>query len=291
MDARPPGVSVTRAGYRLAVLGSPIAHSRSPALHAAAYRVLGLDWSYTAVETTEATLADVVTGGSWHGLSLTMPLKHAVRPLLTEEDAVATTTGAVNTVLIDRCGPVPLLRGFNTDVTGIVRALDEAGAARAERVQILGGGATAASALVAAVERGADRVEVVLRTPAKAATLARIAGELGVDFVVRSFDDWSANAPLVISTLPGGAADSLDVPDTVVAGSTLFDVAYSPWPSELARRWDAAGSPVVSGLGMLLHQALVQVRIFVAGDPAVPLEREDEVLAALRLAVSAGPVP
>ncbi|WP_236713672.1 shikimate dehydrogenase family protein [Rathayibacter tanaceti] len=98
---------MTAAGYRLAVLGAPIAHSKSPALHAAAYRVLGLDWSYSAVETTEATLAAVVSGERWHGLSLTMPLKHAVRPLLAEEDPVARTTGAVNTVLVDRSGAGP----------------------------------------------------------------------------------------------------------------------------------------------------------------------------------------
>ncbi|PPF16576.1 shikimate dehydrogenase [Rathayibacter sp. AY1A7] len=289
LDAGPPGVPVTAAGYRLAVLGAPIAHSKSPALHAAAYRVLGLDWSYRAVETTEATLSEVVSGEPWHGLSLTMPLKHAVRPLLAEEDAVARATGAVNTVLVDRSGPAPRLRGFNTDVAGIVRALAEAGVVSAERVQVLGGGATAASALAAAAELGAARVDLVLRTASRAVELAPLAESLGVLISVRSFADWSTGAPLVISTLPGRAADGLDVPDAAVAGSTLFDVAYSPWPSALARRWEQGGSPVVSGLGMLLHQALVQVRIFVGGDPDLPLDREDEVLAAMRRAVSAGP--
>ena len=102
-------IAPTGSCVAVLVLGAPIAHSKSPALHAAAYRVLGLDWSYRAVETTEETLAEVVSGEPWHGLSLTMPLKHAVRPLLAEEDAVARVTGAVNTVLVDRSGPAPRL--------------------------------------------------------------------------------------------------------------------------------------------------------------------------------------
>ncbi|TCO36331.1 shikimate dehydrogenase [Rathayibacter tanaceti] len=283
---------MTAAGYRLAVLGAPIAHSKSPALHAAAYRVLGLDWSYSAVETTEATLAAVVSGERWHGLSLTMPLKHAVRPLLAEEDPVARTTGAVNTVLVDRSGAGPRLRGFNTDVAGIVRALRDAGVGSVPRIEVLGGGATAASALAAAAELGASRVTLTLRSPEKAAALAPVAAALDLALDVRPFSAWAAGepAPLVVSTLPGGAADALEVPEAVVAASTLFDVAYSPWPSALARHWEAAGSPVVSGLGMLLHQALVQVRIFVAGDPAAALEHEDEVLAAMRRAVAPGPL-
>ncbi|QHC68477.1 shikimate dehydrogenase [Rathayibacter sp. VKM Ac-2759] len=286
MDAGPPGVPVTT---RLAVLGSPIAHSKSPALHAAAYGVLGLEWSYTAVEATEATLAEVIGSERWRGLSLTMPLKHAVRPLLAEEDLVARATGAVNTVLVEG----ERLRGFNTDVAGIVRALAEAGVTSAERVDVLGGGATAASAIAAAAELGASRVTATLRSPEKAAALEPVATALGVALDVRSFAEWGRGEPhpLVVSTLPGGAADALEVPDAVAGSSTLFDVAYSPWPSALALRWRAAGSPVVSGFGMLLHQALVQVRIFVGGDPAVPLPQEDAVLAAMRTAVPADPAP
>lgn len=280
---------MTGAGNRLAVLGSPIAHSKSPALHAAAYRVLGLDWSYTAVEATEATLEAVVRQEAWHGLSLTMPLKHAVRPLLDEEDLVARATGAVNTVAFERTGSSVRLLGFNTDVAGIVRALAEAGVASADRVEVLGGGATAASAIAAAAELGAARVTVTVRDPLKAASLAPVAAALGVAVDVRPFSDWALGEPhpLVVSTLPGGASDSLQVPPSVAASSTLFDVAYSPWPSSLAMRWSEAGSPVVSGFGMLLHQALVQVRVFVGGDPQLPLPREEEVLAAMRAAVPA----
>ncbi|MBO0982578.1 shikimate dehydrogenase [Rathayibacter sp. SD072] len=283
---------MTASGRRLAVLGSPIAHSKSPALHAAAYGVLGLDWSYTALETTEETLAAVLEDpvARWHGLSLTMPLKHAVRPLLDEEDLVARATGAVNTVLLERDGSSVRRRGFNTDVAGIVRALGDAGVTRVDRVEVLGGGATAASAIAAAAELGASSVTATVRAPARAEPLRAVAETLGTVLEIRSFDEWSAGEPhpLVISTLPGAAAEELAVPDDVIAASTLFDVAYAPWPSPLAIRWRARRSSVVSGFGMLLHQALVQVRIFAGGDPTRTLPREDDVLAAMRAAVPDG---
>lgn len=270
----------------LAVLGSPIGHSRSPLLHAAAYGRLGLDWSYGSHEVDEEGLAAFVNGRdeSWRGLSLTMPLKVAIRPLLAEEDLVARATGAVNTVLFDRSGPVLRLRGFNTDVAGIVRALADAGVTSAAHVEILGGGATAASAIAAAAELGAEQVVVTVRSPERAAALASVGRDLGTVVSIRSFAEWGEGAApqLVISTLPGTATSSLSVPSALPGGSTLFDVAYSPWPSVLGALWSAAGSMVVSGLEMLVHQALVQVRIFVSGDPTQPLPDEDAVLAAMR---------
>ncbi|WP_431218107.1 shikimate dehydrogenase family protein [Leifsonia xyli] len=122
---------------RLAVLGSPIGHSRSPELHRAAYDALGLDWAYEAIDVTEDALPDFVAGlgPEWRGLSLTMPLKKAVLPLLAETDRIADQTGGANTVLIDG----DELRGFNTDVAGIVRALQAAGLDEARYVHILGG--------------------------------------------------------------------------------------------------------------------------------------------------------
>lgn len=280
----------------LAVLGSPIGHSRSPQLHAAAYRELGLDWSYEAVEIDESTLAEFVSSrdGSWRGLSLTMPLKVAIRPMLAEQDLVARATGAVNTVLFDRTNGLRL-RGFNTDVAGIVRALADAGLTEARRVEVLGGGATAASAVAAAAELGAEHVVVTVRSPARASGLVDVGRDLGVVVSVRSFAEWTGGAELVISTLPGGASSGLAVPAGLASASTLFDVAYSPWPSHLGTVWAAAGSTVVSGLAMLVHQAVVQVRIFVSGDPTVPLPDEDRVLAAMLATVadlsSPGTVP
>lgn len=271
---------------RLAVLGSPIQHSQSPALHRAAYEALGLDWSYEAVEVTEDGLADFVQelGPEWRGLSLTMPLKKAVLPLLAESDRYAEQTGGANTVLLDGDS----LRGFNTDVVGIVRALQAAGLDEARYVHILGGGATAASALVAAAELGAERVDVHVRDLTRAGWIEPLANDLGLRVRIRPFSqaDRSLDVPeLVISTLPGGTQTEAVYTDSTRRRSLLFDVAYEPWPTPLARQWEAVGGRVVSGLAMLAHQALLQVRIFVSGDPLQPLPDEPDVLAAMLDAV------
>src|SRR5680860_1195816 len=155
---------------RLAVLGSPIAHSKSPALHRAAYRALGLDWKYDAIELPAGQLAPFLAGlgPEWLGLSLTMPLKHEVIPLLSDVDRLAADTKVANTVLIGRADTgLPALTGFNTDVAGLVRALAEAGLTRATQVTVLGAGATAASAVVASADLGAESVEVIVRAPSK----------------------------------------------------------------------------------------------------------------------------
>lgn len=271
---------------KLAVLGSPIAHSKSPLLHLAAYEALGMDWSYEAIDVTEDALPEFIAGlgPEWRGLSLTMPLKKAVLPLLTETDRIAEQTGGANTVLLDG----EAVRGFNTDVAGIVRALQAAGLEQAHYVHILGGGATAASALVAAAELGADRVDAHVRDLERSAWIEPLANQLGLRVRIRPFAqaDRSLDVPdLVISTLPGGTTTEAVYTDSTRRRSVLFDVAYEPWPTPLARQWESVGGRVVSGLAMLAHQALLQVRVFVSGDPLQPLEDEEAVLAAMLDAV------
>jgi len=282
---------VTNLPTRLAVLGSPIGHSKSPLLHAAAYRVLGLDWVYDRAELSGSELEGFITGcdTSWRGLSLTMPLKRDILPLLDTVDPLVTLTGAANTVLFE-AGEDGVtertLHGFNTDVYGVTQALREAGVGELNLVHLLGAGATAASVLVAIVELGARRVEVFARTPERAAPLVALGEALGVEIVVRPLGmrDGSGVVPdLVASTLPGDARIDHEFTEPVRAGAVLFDVAYAPWPSALAVRWQGT---VVSGLEMLLHQAVAQVRIFVGGSPLEPLPDEASVLAAMRSAVA-----
>ena len=280
---------------RLAVLGSPIAHSKSPALHRAAYRALGLDWRYDAIEVRAGELPAFIAGlgPEWRGLSLTMPLKHDVIPLLTDLDRVAAATNAANTVLFGGSEGDRTLTGFNTDVTGLVRALADAGITRATHVSLLGAGATAGSALVAAAELGAESVEVIVRTPSKAQALVELGHSLGLIVTVAglaSLPSLDRQADLVISTLPGGPVLAAEFPVELRRQALLFDVSYSPWPSALARSWAAAGGAVRPGLGMLLHQALIQVRVVVSGDPFTPLPGEDAVLLAMRGALAEEPV-
>lgn len=266
------------APTRLAVWGDPIAHSKSPALHAAAYGVLGLDWDYGRRQVDAAGFAEALGGldATWRGLSLTMPLKEeAFRSAMTR-DAHAELTGAVNTLLLG-----DEVSGYNTDVGGIVDALGEAGITAVRDVRILGAGATAASALVAASELGAAHAEVAARRPERAAGLVALGERLGVTVEARTLDDATSESDLTIATLPSGTV----LPPQIAAplasrGGTLFDAAYAPWPSALAASW--GDGQVVSGLGMLLHQAVRQIRIFHHGDPLVPLEGESEVVAAMR---------
>jgi len=270
-------------GTRLEVWGDPIAHSRSPQLHLAAYRTLGLDWTFerrrVAAEEFDAQLASL--DESFRGLAVTMPDKERAFAAAVRRDRRAELTGAVNTLLLGAEGP----RGWNTDVGGIVRALDEAGLAGARSLRILGAGATAGSALLAASELGIDAVSVVARRPERAAGLVALGDAVGLPVGVRPFDAIEGTADLTISTLPGGAALPEAQADAAAAtGGVLFDVAYSPWPSPLARRWrDRA----VAGHGMLLHQAVLQIRIFTTGDVDQPLPDEDAVIAAMRAALAA----
>ncbi|GGZ01811.1 shikimate dehydrogenase [Streptomyces nitrosporeus] len=245
---------------RAAVLGSPIAHSLSPALHRAAYAELGLDtWSYDRFEVDEAALPGFVEGldPSWAGLSLTMPLKRAVIPLLDEITEAAASVEAVNTVVFAEDGR---RLGDNTDILGMVAALYERGVDKTESAAILGAGATASSALAALTRICAGPVTAYVRSAARADEMRGWGERLGADVRIADWSDaaQALDAPLVIATTPAGAADFLAdaVPD---APGTLFDVLYEPWPTALAARWAAAGGPVVGGLDLLVHQAVLQV--------------------------------
>ncbi|MFD4420100.1 shikimate dehydrogenase [Agromyces sp. NPDC058484] len=267
---------------RLAVLGSPIAHSKSPGLHRAAYRLLGLDWEYSAVEMRGEDLAAFIGGldDSWRGLSLTMPLKQDVLPLLDEVDELATLTGAANTVLFDGAAR----RGFNTDVGGIVRALAEAGCDRVRHGVLIGGGATAKSALAAMAELGAASVQILVRRPEAGAAIAELGHRLGLAVELSKLAELEgvAEAELLVSTVPGGTELGVEASAALVRSAVLLDVAYAPWPTPLAAHWLGLGGTVVHGLGMLLHQALLQVRTFVAGDPFAVLPDEEAVLSVMR---------
>ncbi|WP_043669706.1 shikimate dehydrogenase [Clavibacter michiganensis] len=287
-DPRTPAV-------RLAVLGSPIAHSLSPRLHRAAYDVLGLDWAYEAVECTGAELPAFVAGlgSGWRGLSLTMPLKRDVLPLLDRVDDTARLAGAANTLLVERDGAGAVIRrGANTDVAGIVRAFRVAGVERSGRAVVLGAGSTARSAVVALARMGAREVTVAARRPEQGRELAPLADQLAVTLRVVPLDDVPRalrDADTAISTLPGDAATAVPLPGALPEATILLDVTYAPWPTGIAAAWERAGGRVVPGIDMLVHQALDQVRLFAHGDDARPLPGEDRVLAAMLASVDRDP--
>lgn len=246
--------------HRAAVLGHPIGHSLSPALHQAAYRHLGLDWDYSAVDVEEGALAAFLDGlgPEWVGLSLTMPLKRAVLPLLDNLDETAALVGAANTVLLGR----GLRAGANTDVPGMVAALAEAGVSRADEATVLGGGATACSALAALAAIGVSQVQAYVRRPAAADDLHAVAERLGLSLAVAPWADAQQGmvSGLVVSTVPAGVSDDLRHAVPVLPG-TLLDVVYDPWPTVLAAQWAVRSGTVVSGYDLLVHQAVRQVEL------------------------------
>ncbi|WP_417511923.1 shikimate dehydrogenase [Microbacterium sp.] len=266
--------------HRLEVWGDPIEHSRSPALHAAAYHALGLDWQYGRRQVSAERFSGELSAldATWRGLSLTMPLKEAAFAASSSRDRHAELTGAVNTMLLG-----PESQGFNTDVGGILDALAENAIAEFAAVRILGAGATAASALVAASECGASRVEVRARRPERAEGLRALGERLGVRVEVTGLDTTGPAVDLTIATLPSGTVLDASVSAALAeSGGDLFEVAYEPWPSALADAWH--GGRVVSGSEMLLHQALRQVRVFLHGDPLRPLDDEARVRDEMRSA-------
>ena len=262
-----------------AVLGSPIAHSLSPVLHQAAYDALGLsDWSYEAIECDEASLGEVLgrlerLGRA--GASLTMPLKRAVLPMLARTDRLVADVGACNTVLFG--GVEGDWYGANTDVPGMVAALRAGGVGDVQSAMVLGGGATAASAIAALADLGVREVTVYLRRPEAAAELEAVAQRVGVlPPSIASFAEAGprlGEAELVVSTTPAGATDALvtELPGRVPG--LLFDVVYSPWPTPLAAAWSARAGAVVGGLELLVEQAALQVELMTGQKPPVDAMR------------------
>jgi shikimate dehydrogenase len=248
---------------RCAVLGSPIAHSLSPVLHRAAYRELGLDWRYDAIEMDTDALPGFLEGlkEPWRGLSLTMPLKRTVLPLLDELSDTAREAGAANTVLLGADGR---RTGHNTDVPGMVRALAEHGVTRAATATVVGGGATATSAVLALARLGCREVTLRVREPRRAQGALGAADRLPEAPTVRAVRLDEPIGPervdVVVSTIPA-TAQAPYAGVLATQAPVVFDVIYDPWPTPLARAARDAGRVVVGGLDLLVHQATRQVEL------------------------------
>ncbi|OJX94369.1 MAG: shikimate dehydrogenase [Micrococcales bacterium 73-15] len=263
---------------RAAVVGDPVGHSLSPALHNAAYAALGLTGhEYEAVRVPDGELEPFLRGmgPEWLGLSVTMPHKKAALAAADVVEPLAATVGAANTLLPQ---PGGLLVAANTDVYGVAEAIREtrraAGASeRLSSAVVLGAGGTAAAALAALAELGATAPTVCVRSSARAADLMQAAHRMGVDVTLRRFDHASRfvlDADVVVQTAVAGAADAVAAELAQVLADSrgglrpdqvLLDAIYDPWPTELARVWADGGGSVAPGWLMLLHQAAEQVRL------------------------------
>lgn len=272
---------LTPGPCRAGVVGSPIAHSLSPALHRAAYRALGLDgWTFDAAEVTSGDLGSHVgaLGPEWAGLAVTMPLKEEALDLGATAGEAALLAGAANTLVRRGSGWF----ADNTDVYGIVAALTGAGLRAPRRAVVLGAGATARSTLVALRDLGVVHVELRVRSAVRDQTRALVE-RLGLGLSTRPLAEPltldTDVVDVVVSTLPASAV----VPEPVLndgdsgRAPVVMDVAYAPWPSGFATavvRGAEGRVPVVRGTEMLLHQAVRQVALMTGHDGPVTAMRE-----------------
>ncbi|MEZ0365725.1 shikimate dehydrogenase [Mycobacterium sp. pUA109] len=250
---------------KAAVLGSPVAHSRSPQLHLAAYRALGLhDWSYDRIDCGADELPRLVRGfgPEWVGVSVTMPGKFAALACADSATARAELVGSANTLVRGADG----WHADNTDIDGVRGALG----AVSGRAVVLGSGGTAPAAVAALADLGVDGITVVARNPDKAARLVDLGAGLGVPTVFCGLDDAglaevAAASAALVSTVPAEVAARYA--PVLAPVPVLLDAIYDPWPTPLAAAVATAGGRVISGLQMLLHQAFTQVELF-TGRPA-----------------------
>ncbi len=268
------------------MLGHPVSHSLSPVLHLAAYEALGIDWPYEAIDVDESDLEEFLAGldDTWAGLSLTMPLKIEAARLADFVEPQAKLLGTVNTLVASGLGEYRQWVGANTDIHGMVAAFTEARVTSCSRAVVIGGGATATSALAAFASLGAPNADVIVRSKARAGRLMHAASKMGLRprFIDMGSDEALAalsQAEVVVSTIPGVAgdvlADRLSTADLRVVGH-LLDVVYSPLHTRLLSAWGQAGGQGISGTRMLLHQAAEQVRLM-TGLPA-PTTVMDEAM-------------
>ncbi len=263
---------------KAAVLGKPINHSLSPLIHRAGYQAQGLSHEYEAIEVSESELADFVStrDAEWMGLSLTMPLKVAAFNVVELATPIARLAGSINTIVFG-----DTVSGHNTDVYGIVQACRETEVpSKSSEAIIIGSGATARSALVAASELGITSIQLIARNADAILRCNEIAEELGITFsaVTNDVANWQ-NSDLIINTTPAGVADDMVGAVSQTSG-VLLDVVYHPWPTKIASAWIASGGRVCPGYVMLLHQAMAQYELF-TGQVAPAAEMRAALLAAV----------
>lgn len=272
------------SGTRLtALFGDPIAHSVSPAMHNAAFRHSGLNFTYLAFRVTESGLEaalEAVRALNIRGINLTIPHKTAALPLLDEVTESARRVGAVNTIVNDN----GRLKGHNTDVSGFLTALRGHGFNSAGRKAVVLGAGGAARAVVFALRDAGAAVTVLNRTPAKAAELAAatgaIAGDLGESSVNTALD----GAELLINATSVGLYPESEVSPLadyrLKPGLTVMDTIYRPRRTRLLADAQAAGCRVIDGLDMLVAQGAESFELWTGRSPdrTIMLRAAEEAL-------------
>lgn len=256
----------------LAVIGHPVAHSRSPVMQTAALAGLGLagEWTYGALDVApadfEATIAELAAAGEYAGVNITVPHKEAALAMADEASEGAKAIGAANTLSF-RDGQI---LAANTDAGGLLRSLPRL--PDGDRVLVLGAGGAARAAIWGLADAGAV-VDVWNRTQEKGQELA---AQFNVGFVA---EPDSADYALIVNTTAVGlggedAFEHLPLgPDSFVPGQVVLDMVYTEEPSALLAAAAAAGATTVDGLEMLVHQGALSMRIWTGEEPSIEAMR------------------
>lgn len=247
------------------LVGQPVSHSLSPRLHEAAYTALGLDWRYLAFDVPEERFVAAVEGAAalgFRGLSVTTPHKDAAAAAATRRSPVVRRLGAANTLVFDERG----IRAESTDGEGLMDDLREWGGFAPEGRQcgVLGAGGAGRAVVLALADAGAAEVLVVNRTPSRAFRAAALAP--GRVRVART-EELDA-CDLVVHATSSEAEWPVD-PARFGSGQLVVDLSYKPSASAVLRRAAENGARTRNGLGVLVHQAARQVRLFTGAEPPV----------------------
>ena len=247
------------------VIGDPIAHTRSPAMHNAAFEALGLDWLYVAFHVQPHDVEPALRGfraAGMRGFNATIPHKQALATLIPDLTAEASFIGAVNTVVF---GENDSVIGENTDASGFVAALDEAGIPRptGKRAVVLGAGGAARAVVVALANVGVSEIVIVNRTVHRAEQLAKdVAARLPVraraiqlanDALAAELDD----AALLVNATAAGmeGQEPLPIDAAVISPNVaVYDIIYTPRETPLLKAAASRGCATLNGIGMLVHQ-------------------------------------
>lgn len=271
------------------IIGNPVGHSLSPAMHNAAARALGLNLAYVPLPVPPEGLALAVRALpllGFLGVNVTVPYKQTARLLLDEVEAGAQAIGAINTIVVQRLdGGGTKLRGFNTDWSGFLADLDEQGVdVNGRDCVILGAGGSARAVVYGLLTRGA-RVQVLARRRAQAEQLTASLLPYAADGVLAAEAlaqlptvAAAAAAPLIVNTTPLGMSPIVDRsvwPDGVAFpdGAIAYDLVYNPAETRFMQQAQAAGCRAINGLGMLLHQGAVAFALWTGVQPDVAVMR------------------
>lgn len=246
---------------RGAVLGSPISHSLSPALHRAAFERIGVAGSYEAIDVPSGTLKEffVSNESSFDYFSLTMPLKEEAHLLDITCDELSTCIGSINT-LYKKDGR---WLATSTDGSGFLSALSTQGFSSFSNALILGAGGTA-RAVAGALDGNVKTLSVMGRTSTRRDALERCVEKSDFTYLPWSNDPEINSYDLIINTTPAGAADLFAENLPARVSGLLFDVIYRPWPTVLASAWEDRSGKVINGKELLLWQGLDQLELVLA---------------------------